>query len=68
MTKTHRWPSTRASDRPLYHSETGCPEGGVIELEYRRPGNGGRAPCPRCAGLLTEKLKAGLLPPGREQE
>jgi hypothetical protein len=65
MTKTQRWHSTRATDQPLYHEDTRCPEGGAIELKYRRPGEGGRKPCQRCTMLrFAERLKATLLPPG----
>jgi hypothetical protein len=52
MTNTQPWHSTVATDRPLYHDDTRCPEGQAIALKNRRPGDGGRDPCPYCAGLL----------------
>ena len=57
------WHSTLATDRPLYHDDTRCPEGGAIKLKDRRSGDGGRDPCAHCAGLLIEALKGGLLKP-----
>jgi len=46
-----RWHSSLATDRPRYHDDTRCPDGGAIKLEDRRPGDGGRGPCERCAGF-----------------
>jgi hypothetical protein len=43
------WHPTRATDRAVYHNDTRCPEGGAIELQYRRPGTGGRPLCATCA-------------------
>jgi hypothetical protein len=63
MTNTLPWHSKLASDRPLYHDDTRCPEGGAIPLKDRRPGDGGRDPCPRCARLLVETIEARLLKP-----
>ena len=54
MTNTLPWHSILASDRPVYHDDTRCPEGSSIEGKNRRPGDGGRDPCPHCAGLLIE--------------
>jgi hypothetical protein len=63
MTNTLPWHSTLATDRPIYHDDTRCPEGGAITLKDRRPGDGGRDPCPHCAGFLIDALKAKLLKP-----
>jgi hypothetical protein len=62
MTNTQAWHSTLATDRPLYHADTRCPEGAAIALKNRRPGDGGREPCPYCAGLIIGTLKARVLP------
>jgi hypothetical protein len=45
MTNTLTWHSTLATDRPIYHDDTRCPEGGAILLTHRRQGDGGREPC-----------------------
>jgi hypothetical protein len=60
MTNTQPWHSTVAIDRPMYHDDTRCPEGQAIALKHRRSGDGGRDPCPYCAGLLVEALTARL--------
>ena len=59
MTNTLPWHSVLASDRQVYHDDTRCAEGSSIEGKNRRPGDGGRDPCPRCAGLLIESVIAG---------
>ena len=63
MTHTLSWHSTVATDRPLYHDDTRCPEGGAIALKDRRPGDGGRQPCAHCAGFLIQSIEARLLKP-----
>jgi hypothetical protein len=63
VTNTLPWHSTLATDRPLYHDDTRCPEGGTIKLKDRRPGDGGRDPCAHCAGFLIEALTARLIKP-----
>ena len=60
MTKTLTWHSTLATDRPVYHNDTRCPEGGTIELKDLRPGSGGREPCEHCAELLIQTIAARL--------
>ena len=60
MTNTQPWHSTVATDRPLYHDDTRCPEGQAITLKNRRPGARGRDPCPHCAGFLIETIEARL--------
>jgi hypothetical protein len=63
MTNTQPWHSTVATDRSLYHDDTRCREGLAIALKNRRPGDGGRDPCPYCEGLLIETLEARLRRP-----
>jgi len=63
MTSTQPWHSTVATDRPLYHDDTRCPEGQAIALKNRRSGDGGRDPCDHCAGLLIQSIEARMLPP-----
>ncbi len=55
------WHFTVATDRPLYHDE--LPEAQTITLKNRRPGDGGRDPCPHCAQLLVETIAARLRGP-----
>lgn len=62
MPNTQPWHSTLATDRPLSHDDTHCPEGQAIEVKDRRSGDGGRDPCLYCAGLLIEPLRATLPP------
>jgi len=66
MTNAPLWHSTAAIDRPLYHDDSRCPEGQAIGLKSRRPGDGGRDPCPHCLALLTATLKDRLIPPSVE--
>ena len=63
MTNTLPWHSTLATDRPIYHDDTRCPEGAAIALKHRRPGDGGRDPCEHCAGLLIQSIEARMLRP-----
>jgi hypothetical protein len=63
MTNTLPWHSVLATDRQVYHADTRCPEGSGIEGKNRRSGDGGRDPCPLCAGLLIESVTAGLCKP-----
>ena len=63
MTNTLPWHSVLSTDRPVYHDDTRCPEGARIKGKDRRPGDGGREPCPQCAGFLIEALKDRLLRP-----
>ena len=56
MTNTQPWHSALPTDRPLYHDDTRCPEGGTIKLKDRRPGDGRRDPCPHCARFLIETM------------
>ena len=60
LTNSLQWHSTLATDRPLYHDDTRCPEGGAIQLTDRRSGDGGRDPCEHCAGLLVQSIEATL--------
>jgi hypothetical protein len=62
MPNTLPWHSKLATDRPVYHDDTCCPKGRAVPVKDRRPGDGGRDPCPRCAGLLVEALKAKFTP------
>ena len=66
MTNSQPWHSAVATDLPLYHDDTRCPEGRAIASKNRQPGDGGRDPCPYCAGLLAATLKIRLLPPSVE--
>jgi hypothetical protein len=63
MTNTLPWHSTLATDRPVYHNDARCPEGGAIKLKDRRPGDGGRDPCEHCARFLIETIEARLRGP-----
>jgi hypothetical protein len=63
MTHTLSWYSTVATDRPLYHDDTRCPEGSAIALKDRRFGDGGREPCAHCAGFLIQSIAARVLRP-----
>jgi hypothetical protein len=58
MTTTPMWHPTRATDRPVYHDDTLCPEGSAIDLAYRRPGDGGCASCEHCMELLVQTIEA----------
>jgi len=58
MTTTPMWHPIRATDRPVYHDDTRCPEGSAIDLPYRRPGDGGCAPCEHCVEFLVETIEA----------
>jgi hypothetical protein len=60
MTNTQPWHCTVAIDRPLYHDDARCPEGQAITLKNRRPGDGGRDPCPHCAGFLIQTIETRL--------
>jgi hypothetical protein len=62
MTNTLAWHSTLATDRPVYHDDTRCPEGGTISLQNRRPGDGGRDPCPRCARYSHQEKRGTPIP------
>ena len=66
MTNTQPWHSTVAAERPLDHDDTRCPEGQAIALKNRRPGDGGRAPCDYCGGLLIQSIEARVRPPRGE--
>ena len=59
--KIPMWHSTRAIDRRVYHDDTRCAEGDAISLQYRRPGDGGRDPCPHCAQFLIETIVTRVL-------
>jgi hypothetical protein len=61
MTNTPPWHPTRAIDRAVYHNDTRCPEGGAIPFRDRRPGDGGRDPCPHCAQFLIGPIVTRLL-------
>ena len=52
MTNIMPWHSTLATDRPVYHDDTRCPEGNRIQLRDRRQGTGG---CPQCAICAAER-------------
>jgi len=60
MTNAQPWHSILATDRLLYHDDTRCPEGGTIKLKDRRPGDGGRDPCPHCARFLIETINPAM--------
>lgn len=66
MTNTQQWHSNVATDRPLYHDDTRCHEGQAIALKDRRPGDGGRDPCPHCMLLLVATIRARFSPSGRQ--
>jgi len=53
------WHPTRATDRAVYHDDTGCSEAAAIEQQYRRPGMGGRPPCEDCARVLDTAMVGG---------
>jgi DNA-directed RNA polymerase subunit RPC12/RpoP len=61
-TITFPWHSTRATDRPVYHDDTRCPEAGSIGLMHRRPNTGGRPHCAFCARSILGRLSS----PARE--
>lgn len=63
MTNTLSWHSARATDRPVYHDDTRCPDGNAIPPKDRRPGDGGREPCEHCAALLVQTIASRLLGP-----
>jgi hypothetical protein len=64
MTHALPWHSTLATDRPLFHDDTRCPEGGATTVKdrsaFRRCE---RDPCPHCAGLLVETIGTRLRRP-----
>jgi hypothetical protein len=61
------WHPTLATDRAVYHDDTRCLEGAAIEMQYRRPGKGGRPPCEDCASVVAPaKLGWSAMPPEAE--